>query len=132
MKISIPLITSLLNGGTNMLVDKYAHIIPLAASFLLFLPLLTARSQQFHPWYLLWPFVWIPFIKNAFWRALLIAFSFSSMLRYLPWLYNGGYDGGVLSQQKSITWGVALLLLVLMYAIHYSKKSKTQTVLYEK
>ena len=132
MKISIPLITSLLNGGTNMLVDKYAHIIPLVASFLLFLPLLTARSQQFHPWYLLWPFVWIPFIRNTFWRTLLIAFSFSSMFRYLPWLYNGGYDGGVLSQQKSITWGVALLLLVLMYAIHYSRKSKTQTVLYEK
>ncbi len=92
-------------------IESYIYqYIPLAASVLLFLPLLTARSQQFHPWYLIWVLVWLPFIENKVWRNCLLLLSLSSMLRYLPWLWSGGFDGDVLLYQKIITW-----LPILMY-----------------
>jgi len=75
------------------------------SSILLFLPLLTLRSQQFLPWYLLWSLVWLPFIKKPWWRHWLITFSLTAMLRYVPWLWVGEYTQLVLTQQKWLVWG---------------------------
>jgi hypothetical protein len=86
--------------------------IPLLAAGLLFIPLLTSRSQQFHPWYWLWVLVWIPFIRYRFLRNLLILFSLSSMLRYIPWLWTGGFAGEVLLYQKLITWTPGIVYVV--------------------
>jgi hypothetical protein len=80
------------------------------SSLLLFLPLLTPRSQQFLPWYLTWSLVWLPFINNRWWRAWVIGFSLTAMLRYLPWLSAGEFTKPVLYQQKLIVWGGGLLL----------------------
>lgn len=85
--------------------ESYIHqYIPVVAACLLFLPLLTPRSQQFHPWYWTWVLVWVPFIENKVVKNVIILFSVSSMLRYLPWLLAGGFEGSVLLQQKLITW----------------------------
>jgi hypothetical protein len=89
--------------------------VPTIASLLLFLPLLTARSQQFHPWYLLWPLVWLPFIQSRVWKVLLIVFSVSSMLRYLPWLQAGVFTDEVLLQQKMLTWMPAAIALFYLW-----------------
>ena len=78
-------------------------------SLLLFIPLLTARSQFFHPWYLSWAFVWLPFIKQKSWRTVLLAFSVTSLFRYLPWIWAGEYSDTVLQQQYFITWSAALI-----------------------
>lgn len=80
----------------------------LFSSILLFLPLLTARSQQFLPWYLLWSLVWLPLIKPRLWRAWLVAFSVSALVRYIPWLLAGGFTDQVLAQQKWLVWGGGL------------------------
>lgn len=91
----------------------------LVASLLLFLPLVTARSQQFHPWYLSWPLLFLPLIKNRTYQRLLLVFSFSSLCRYLPWLYYlpwMTYDQAVpnfLLWQKYISWGLPLAFLLL-------------------
>lgn len=91
-------------------IESYAYqYIPLVAAGLLFLPLLTLRSQQFHPWYWTWVLVWMPFINNKFWRNVIILFSITSMLRYIPWLWSGGFEGEVLLYQKLITWAPVLL-----------------------
>lgn len=77
----------------------------LLASILLFLPLLTLRSKQFLPWYLIWSLVWIPFIKeHRAWNIGLIILSLSSMLRYVPYLWQGEYTYSVMVWQKLITW----------------------------
>lgn len=89
---------------------------PITASMLMFLPLFTDRSQQFHPWYLLWSLVWLPLMKKGSWFSLLLLFSFSSMLRYLPWLYVGGYSPQVLLNQKIVTWGIPFLWLIMNFA----------------
>lgn len=86
---------------------------PLLASMSLFIPLFTARSQQFHPWYWTWVLVWLPLIKLDWWRQVIIAFSLSSLLRYVPWLLNGGYTESVLQQQRWITWSIPLIWLLI-------------------
>ncbi|MBD3279175.1 MAG: hypothetical protein GF390_00505 [Candidatus Pacebacteria bacterium] len=88
------------------LINQFNKHWPLLASMLLFLPLLTARSQQFHPWYLSWSLVWLPLINNKTWRNTLLLFSFTSLLRYLPWLQTGEFDELILQQQNLITWGI--------------------------
>jgi hypothetical protein len=82
--------------------------VALWSSILLFIPLLTSRSQQFLPWYLLWSFVWLPFIEKKWWRSWLIIFSVAAMLRYAPWLWTGEFPPAVLAQQKWLLWGGGL------------------------
>ena len=93
--------------------DSYiSQYVPYVAAGLLFIPLLTLRSQQFHPWYWTWVLVWVPFIKVQWLRTVIILFSVSSMYRYLPWLWTGGFDGNVLLYQKLITWLPILIYLI--------------------
>jgi len=97
------------------------------ASLLLFLPLLTSRSQQFHPWYLIWALVWIPFISVKFVRVLLIAFSISSSFRYVPWVVAGGFEAGTLTQQQAITWIGGMTLMLLWYAVSSMQLRRSHT-----
>ncbi|MFH2118634.1 MAG: hypothetical protein ABII10_02780 [Candidatus Paceibacterota bacterium] len=83
------------------------------SSMALFAPLLTSRSQQFLPWYLIWALVWLPLIKKEWWKRWLIVFSLTAMARYLPWLWAGGFDSQVLWQQKIFLWGGGLGLWLI-------------------
>ncbi|MBD3250690.1 MAG: hypothetical protein GF381_03940 [Candidatus Pacebacteria bacterium] len=94
--------------------------LPLIASGLMFLPLLSLRSQQFHPWYLSWSLAWLPLFDfeqtssldrpnllsklEKIWRNSLIIFSLTSLLRYLPYLEENGYSPLILAKQKALTW----------------------------
>jgi len=80
----------------------------------LFVPLFTARSQQFHPWYLTWVLIWVPFIEWKWLRGVIIIFSVTSMFRYIPWMWERGYTNQVLVDQKMITWAIPALFLVYM------------------
>ncbi len=95
---------------------------PTIASILMFLPLLTPRSKQFLPWYLTWALVFLPLSKNKIWKTLLISLSFSSLLRYLPWMLNNAYSPEIIVQQKYVTW---LLPIPLLLFIRLGKKYKS-------
>jgi len=96
----------------------------LFASLLLFIPLLTSRSQFFHPWYLLWSLIWLPLISVNWWRNVLIALAISSLFRYAPWLLAGGFQDTVLLQQQAVTWLGGLTALGLLLTWHnFTKKS---------
>lgn len=103
---------------------------PYLASLVMFLPLLTTRSQQFHPWYLLWSFSFLPLIRPnkwiKVWMQSLAILSISSMFRYLPFLWNNNYDGNVLLWQKVITFTpfVLALLFFTKQAIFLPRKAK--------
>jgi len=127
---------------------------PLIASILLFIPLLTSRSQQFLPWYLNWSLVWIPLFVwnfrqssndrhssilnshrlNSFiitftkiWTAWLLALSISALFRYVSWLLAGGdYSDQLLTQQKWILWGggVMVLLSVILISVRHISYTK--------
>jgi hypothetical protein len=102
---------------------------------LLFIPLITLRSQQFHPWYLLWSLAWVPLIidtplpttsskispilsvLNNFWPTVVLTFSFTSLMRYIPYLWSGEYTTVVLQQQKIITWSALLIAPVLLFMV---------------
>lgn len=121
----------------RVLLERYW---PFLASILMFVPLLTLRSQQFHPWYLTWVLVWLPFMApptklettqvtvrtlalfkpleillhtlEKAWIPSVLVLSVSSMLRYLPYMYVGTYGGNVLWHQKLISWGPFVIALL--------------------
>lgn len=103
---------------------------PYLASIVMFLPLLTTRSQQFHPWYLLWSLTFVPLIRPnkwiKIWMQALAVLSISSMFRYLPFLWNNNYDGNVLLWQKIITFTpfVLALLFFTKQAVFHPHKAK--------
>jgi hypothetical protein len=66
--------------------------------------LFTTRSQQFNPWYLIWPLSFLPFLRSKTLKAGLVVFSFTSLLRYVPLLFVGGYSEAVQLQMRVITW----------------------------
>ncbi len=88
-------------------------------SITMFLPLLTERSKHFLPWYLLWSLIFVPLVKNKLWRNLLLVFSLSALLRYLPWLYYLPWmsfhldTSQTLLWQKGITWLIPAFYLLL-------------------
>lgn len=94
------------------LLKNNLHWLPVTAACLMFLPLFTARSQQFHPWYLVWPLVWLPLINSNMIKQLLLTFSITGLLRYYPWLLANDYSKQVLTQQKIITWIAPAALIV--------------------
>lgn len=99
------------------------------ASLLLFVPLLTVRSQQFHPWYLIWSLVWLPFISVRLIRIFLISLSVSSLFRYIPWLLAGGFPAGTVLQQIIITWvGGLTIALIWIAASTIQLRSQTSGV----
>jgi len=103
---------------------KVLSFIPVFASTSMFLPLFTERSQQFLPWYLVWSLVWMPFITQSQIKSTLIVLSISSMLRYLPWLWEGGYVAETISHQKIITWSLPAIWLI--WQLVKTKKTNKQ------
>lgn len=83
------------------------------ASMLLFVPLLTPRSQLFHPWYLVWSLMWFPMVRVRWWRSWLLSISISSLFRYVPWLLAGGFSSEIIRQQQTVTWLGAMLSFCL-------------------
>ena len=89
------------------------------ASILMFLPLFTARSRYFLPWYLSWSLVFLPLIKNKLLREILIVFSISSMLRYLPWVIKlpwmsfGLDNSNLINIQILVTWLIPAIYLLI-------------------
>ncbi|MBU0974926.1 hypothetical protein KKD03_04470 [Patescibacteria group bacterium] len=85
--------------------EKFVGYVPDLVAGLMMILLFTPRSNYFLPWYMIWVIVWIPFMKSKLFRNLIIVFTFSSCLRYLPWLFNNlEYTDLVLKNQKLITW----------------------------
>ncbi len=101
--------------------DHWAEI----ATLLLILPLLTSRSQQFHPWYLIWALSFLPLTR---WRWLewgVSGLSLSALYRYYPWILNDfQYTDQVELQMRLITWSGLLLGLGgwLMVRWQYNRK----------
>ncbi len=103
-----------------------------AVPLLMMTPLLTPRSQQFHPWYLTWVFSWLPWLGTApatkltrqkkwwVWAQTIILtlvslLAVTSLYRYLPYLWYGEYTPAILGWQKLITWSAIPLAVTLLF-----------------
>lgn len=87
----------------------------------LLVPLFTARSQRFHPWYLIWSLSFLPFINWKWLRYSLLGLSITALYRYLPWMQaNLEYSEVLIFKMQLITWSGALLGL-LYYLIEFIK-----------
>lgn len=110
--------------GTRVLGHVSAYV-PLLASASMFVPLFTQRSQQFLPWYLVWSLVWLPLIKQKWWKFVLLAFSIAALLRYIPWMYQGGYTDLVHWQERAITWLLPTLLFLAWFVVRRLRLGKS-------
>lgn len=125
------------NGVWHRYSDLVLKWWPLLASVLLFIPLLTARSQYFHPWYLTWSLVFIPILPlfegkkmvklSWIWIGWLLTLSLTSLWRYIPWLWAGGFENGVLQQQQWTTWGLAVLIYGLGSGVFLLLKARSSS-----
>jgi hypothetical protein len=106
-----------LAGRTNTLAYLLARWWPTVAALLLFATFLTARSTYFHPWYLTWVLVFLPFIPSRFLQQMLVFFSISSLFRYIPWLYVGEYTAAVLQNRLALTWLLPVFFWILYYIV---------------
>lgn len=86
------------------------------SAVLLFIPLFSGLSRQFHPWYLIWSLSFLPFVKSRILKIFLISFSLTSQLRYIPVLYMGQYSNSIELVQKAITWS-AIPIGLLVWCI---------------
>lgn len=77
-------------------------------SMLLLLPLLTARSQQFLPWYLIWSLTFLPLTNRGELRLLVGLFSISALLGYAPFLFWQNYSTEQTLLRKLITFGLPI------------------------
>jgi len=100
------------------------------SSVAFFALLLLERSRQFLPWYLTWSLVWLPLISSLqlvkpqfklltlflsrLWPSLVLAFSLSALLRYVPWLLTGEYSMQITALEKMITWGLGISAFLLL------------------
>jgi hypothetical protein len=93
-------------------------------SLLLFLPLFTERSTQFHPWYLSWSFLWLPWLKLKWWRGALVIFSLSGFWHYLPYFLSQQYDEPTFLWQKILLWTPAIIYVTLRAGFYVLAKTK--------
>ena len=84
------------------------------SAVMMVLPLMTARSQLFHPWYLVWALTFAPLCRSRYVRALLIILTASSLYRYGPYLWLNGYDSATLGWQQLISWGPAVVYTIII------------------
>jgi hypothetical protein len=111
----VPLLLSLKYPIFERLVAPLRRFWPELAVLALLAPLFTARSQQFHPWYLVWALCFLPVLGSRLLRSILIGLSIASLLRYVPWLDNSlEYTPVVLALQKAIS-ATGLVAGVLMW-----------------
>lgn len=113
--------------------------VPWLISGLLFLPLFSDRSRWFLPWYLIWAMSPLPLLAKDAWsgdlhritiptldsirnKSLLLgkywilwlqALSLSSLLRYVPWLWQGEYSPQITTEERLITWAGGLVFFAL-------------------
>ena len=94
-------------------------------SLSIWLPLVTARSQRFLPWYMVWSASFLPLMRDSIWRRLLIAFTFSAMLGYLPFMYYGQHSTTTYWLRTTISFAVPLLIIFFQSVwSSWSKKLK--------
>ena len=86
--------------------------------FLIFL--LSPIREEIYPWYAIWFLIFIPLIKNRLMKYVYLTFSFSLLLRDLPFMLLGTYFGPT-PLIKSVVSFIFPLLTVIYFLLAKSK-----------
>lgn len=128
-RFQLPIPVLFISQGLTFFAGYIKKYVPVVVALFLFIPLFTSRSQQFHPWYWMWVLVWVPFINQKSIRNIIIVFSLSSLLRYIPWLHNSfEYNDTVLRNQKLITWGIPVVYIFTNIRDTFDKLKKEKRI----
>lgn len=120
-----PIFLSTSKREAKKLYDFIFKFGPELLAIVMMIPLLTMRSQQFHPWYAVWFLAWLPLVNKTWLRWALLGLSLTSQLRYMPWLLAGlQYPPGVFENSRLITWSGLIIGLVLWGAWRVTLRRK--------
>jgi hypothetical protein len=89
-----------------------------------FLPLLTKRSQYFLPWYLLWPLTFLPMASEKRLKEMLLLFSVTGLLSYIPFIFLGEYTPALLSLRTIILFIPPISYIITQFVISKSGLEK--------
>jgi len=104
--------------------DHFFTFWPEYASLVLLVPLVTSRSQQFLPWYLIWSWSFFPLLRWRWLRWLLLAFTLTSQLRYVPWLLNGlEYTAKLQLEMRMVTWVAVIAVVIALFINRFRQKN---------
>ena len=80
-------------------------------------------SKRFFSWYLLWAFSLAPLTRSKFTRNLLLLFTFTALMSYVFYLYNGEYTSAQGLARVSLLFSlpIAYLLVKILASIQSSK-----------
>lgn len=94
------------------------------SSFKITVPFVSSGSTQvqFQPWYLFWSLPFLALLPNFFTFTIILAVSFFSSLRYLPYLYYGDWSQPGTLQYLKIVVAVGLIFVIIISTIKYGQK----------
>lgn len=81
---------------------------------------LSPIREEIYPWYALWFLVPVSFIENKFLKWISLTFSFSLLLRYIPFMLLGTYFGPTPILKETLTF--IPVLCVCVYYIIFKKR----------
>ena len=90
-----------------------------------FLPLITARSQGFLSWYLIWPMSWLPLSKEKAVNQTLVLFSVTGLLAYLPYILTQEYSPQLLFLRRIILFLPPIVYVITTILSNYLFKLKS-------
>lgn len=99
----------------------------LSGILMLFVFLLSPFREEIYPWYAVWFLIFTPFLsKNNFIKTFSIVFSFSLLLRYIPYMLIGTYDFPTPLIKTALTLTPSLVVLVFIFVKNklWLKKSR--------
>lgn len=111
-----------------LLSNMYLKLFPTVAVLSLCILFLLPKSQFFHPWYFLWIIVWLPLLAQKKLASLLLISSSVLLLRYIPWIWSGGYADNTTTWQMLISFTAVVLLPSVLVRF---KRIKILQFLYE-
>ncbi|MBI2026152.1 MAG: hypothetical protein HYT06_02105 [Candidatus Levybacteria bacterium] len=79
---------------------------------------LSPVREEIYPWYGIWFLIFVPFIKNRMIKYIALTFSFSLLLRYIPFMYLGTYFGPTPIIKMALTF-VPIIIVVLVLFKNY-------------
>lgn len=107
----------LFNYFRNKKID-WEKIYYLSSLFMLFIFFLSPIREEIYPWYAIWFLVFVPLIQNRLIKYIYLTFSFSLLLRDLPFMLIGTYYGSTPMLKLAFTFlpvSVAIIYVFLKF-----------------
>ena len=104
----------LFNYFRNKKID-WEKVYYLSSLFMLLVFFLSPIREEIYPWYSIWFLVFVPLVKNRLIKYIYLTFSFSLLLRDLPFMLIGTYFGPTPLIKFAVSFTFPLLTIIYLF-----------------